>query len=132
MLIQVGEREKAIRVLINVWLRDQKMSCAYCGREKDFNRCEDCRGVDVPLATNKQILNGFTEELTTLRETRKNKYASTEKKDLRFALSMPVGLYNFLDRAFKRIYNESLFTKEYDVNWFLKKFGRYFGVPQER
>lgn len=67
-----------------------------------------------------------------LRETRKNNFASNKDKTMRMAISMPAPLYFFLDKSFKMMYNEDLFNKEYDINWFMKHFGKYFAVPKER
>lgn len=131
MYVKTGSREEAILALINLWLKDTKMSCVYCGKQDNFQDCQDCGGVEPPLGNNKQILKGFTEELNHIRSTRKNRFASTQDKSMRFGLSMPVGLYNFLIRSFRRMYNEDLFSEEYDINWFMKKFGKYFAVPEE-
>lgn len=132
MLLQKGSREDAIHALINAWLKDKRKSCVYCGRNSHFEDCSDCGGVNPPLGTNKDILQGFSQELRQIRETRKNKYASTGDKSIRYAVSMPAGLYLFLRTSFKHLYKEELFTKEHDINWFMRKFGKYFSVPQER
>jgi len=131
MTLVKGSRENAVHSLINLWLKDKRKSCVYCSRTKFFEDCRDCGGIDPPLATNKEILAGFNQELEKIRDTRKNEYASNDKKDLRYAVSMPVGLYQFLSTAFKNMYGEDLFNDKYDINWFMKKFGKYFAIPEK-
>lgn len=127
MLLQKGSRENAIHALINTWLKDPTLSCAGCGKVYNGEAC-----CDQPfIATNADILKQFTKELNVIRYTRANKHASTKDKSLRFAVSMPQGLMLFLTNSFKAMYNEDLFNKEYTVSWFMKRFGKYFGVPEE-
>lgn len=135
MLLQKGQREDAIHALINLWLKDERKSCMYCSRyESDLDKyhdCQTCQGKPL-LATNKEILKVFSAEMQQIRQTRMNKHGSTKDKSIRWGVSIPADLYRFLDSSFERMYGEHVITKEYDLNWFMKKFGKYFQIPEER
>jgi hypothetical protein len=131
MQIKTGSKEDAVHALINLWLKDTRKSCAYCGRSRFFEDCGICEGKNPPLGTNAEILEGFYEELKEVRATRKNKFASNNSKDFRLGISMPIGLYQFLDKTFKEKYKVNLFDEKGDLNWFMKKFGKYFAIPEE-
>lgn len=128
MLLTKGSREDAIHALINVWLKDTTKSCGWCGVKylDNKNCCEQ-----PFITTNANIFRQFYEELKRDRETRNNDFASTDDKSVRWTLSFPPGLLEFLTISFKRQYQEDLFSKEYDTNWFAKKFGKYFSVPRK-
>lgn len=131
VLIQNGNRDDAIRALINLWLKDKKLSCMYCSRNKYFEDCDTCHGKPL-LATNKDILEQFNIEMQELRQTRANKFAENKGGHMRMAVSMPSSLYAFLDTAMQSMYGEKLINDKYDLNWFMKNFGKYFQVPEER
>lgn len=125
MSCATGSREDAIHSLINFWLKDNTLSCGWCGEV--FDATIPC--CEQPfIATNAEILNQFNKEMAIRRDQQKNKYGSTDDKTLRIAISMPPSLMKFLECSFERLYNEKLFNKEYDTNWFAKKFGKYFAV----
>jgi hypothetical protein len=134
MLITHGNREDAIHALINTWLKDPTKSCAYCGKGYNYERfMAEGPCCEQPLInTNHEHMKLFQQELEVIRQTRKNKYGSNDDKTMRMGLSIPAGLYVFLDKAMIKNYGERLFTKEYDANWFMKKFGKHFQVPEER
>lgn len=129
MLIQKGSREDAIHALINTWLKDPTQVCGWCWRVYKPEHFPCCESPFV--SNNSEITKQFSRELQTIRETRRNKYASNKDKSMRWGLSFPYGLLQFLTKAFKDGYGEDLFNKEYDMIWFAKKFGKYFGVPEE-
>lgn len=131
MLLQKGSREEAVHSLINLWLKDNDKSCMYCSRRNFYEDCDTCHGKPL-LGTNKEILKVFSAEMDALRSTRSNKHASTKDKSLRMAVSMPVALYQFLNTSMERLYGEKLITEEHNLNWFMKHFGKYFQVPEER
>lgn len=127
MLLQKGSREDAIHALINLWLKDKRRFCGWCGQEYDGTVC-----CEKPfIGTNTEILSQFNTQMMVDRQTRKNKYASNQDKTLRWKLSFPPGLLGFLTQAMKKMYGEELFNKEYDTTWFAKHFGKYFQVPEE-
>lgn len=126
--IKVRNREDEIRDIINLWLQVPGRSCARCGQsEREGEACCD----SPALMTNAGILRAFTQDIRVLRITRANKYASDAKKDMRFALSFPVGLLKTLEDGMKHLHNEPLFTEDYPVSWFVKKFGKFFSIPEE-
>lgn len=145
MSSKTGSREEAITALINVWLRDPRKTCGWCGTLFDENAepkvtigmegeiikaykpcCEQ-----PYITTNYAILEQFHKELKERRNEQKNKYAANQTKTMRLTISMPPSLLLFLETAFKRLYQEDLFTKEYDHNWFAKHFGKMFAVAKE-
>lgn len=129
MLITKGNREDAIHALINTWLNDPTVHCGWCGEK--FNPAEYPCCEQPFVADNKTIFKQFHKELQMDRDNLTNKYGSNVSKNLRWTLKFPPGLLSFLEQSFLRMYDEPLFTKEYDINWFAKKFHRYFSVPKE-
>lgn len=127
MLIQKGSREDAIHALMNTWLKDKRRFCGWCGREYDGTPC-----CEKPfIGTNADILSQFNTEMMATRQTRMNKYACLKDKSMRWKLSFPPGLLQFLETAMDSLYHEKLFTQEHDTTWFAKHFGKYFQVPEE-
>ena len=129
MLIQRGAREDAIHALINTWLNDKTQHCGWCGARFDPAEYPCC---EKPfIANNKIIFAQFYRELQEDRDMTNNKFASTKGNNMRWTLKFPPGLLSFLEQSFYRLYDEPLFTKEYDINWFARKFYKYFSVPKE-
>lgn len=129
MLIQKGAREDAIHALINTWLKDQRQHCGWCGA--DFNP-ETYPCCEQPfVANNSVIFKQFQKELQLDRDKANNKFNSMKDKSMRWTLKFPPGLLSFLEQSFQKMYGEKLFTEEYDINWFAKKFYKYFAVPKE-
>jgi len=86
---------------------------------------------DLPLyCTNRAAYIRFLKEIKQVRETRKNIYASNSDKTLRLGVSLPANLYNFLNSSMRRLYNEQLFTEEFNMFWFIKHFPQ-FQVPEK-
>lgn len=129
MLLQKGNREDAILALINTWLKDPTLHCGWCG--ETYNPLNPPCCEQPFIANNVQILKQFHKELRMDRELSANKYASTQGKNMRLALKFPPGLLTFLERSFLNLYNEKLFNEKYSVNWFAKKFYKYFAIPEE-
>lgn len=129
--IKAGHREDAIHALMNLWLKQPHRWCLNC--EKVFDEISPVWPCcEKPyLTTNQLVFKRFIEHVKTERELAGNAYKSTPNKDMRHLLTFPPGLLQFLDSAMKRLYNEKLFTKEYDQRWFAKKFGKYFLASQE-
>lgn len=133
-----GSREDAIRSIINFWLKDPQLSCGHCGAnvsaehlvvlpngQLGYQCCEN-----VCIGDNKAHFEQFQRELREVRETRKNKFASNDKKNMRLALQFPPGLLLFLEKSMKKLYKEELFNDNHDVAWFSRKFKREFSVPE--
>lgn len=129
MLLQKGAREDAILALINTFLKDPTKRCGWCEESYDerfFPCCEQ-----PFITTNAGIWQQFHKELQQRRNQQSNKFAATDDKSMRVKLTFPPTMLNFLTRSFKMMYDEDLFSKEYDTTWFAKKFGKYFAVAQE-
>lgn len=130
MIIAKGAREDAIHALINVWLKDKTLVCGWCNTNFKEGSPDPC--CEQPfIGTNADIFRQFQAELAVTRGKQKNDFASTEKKDLRHVLSFPPGLMQYLTIGFYAMYGEELFNDQYDLIWFAKHFGKYFGVPQK-
>lgn|SRR3990167_6941007 len=132
MLIQKGNREDAIHALMNTWLKLPQRWCLNCEREFDpvdtkFSCCEN-----PYYTTNSIVFKRHMKEMDGIRETRKDKFASTgSDTGMRYLLRFPPGLLQYLEMSMKKLYHEKLFTKEYDQKWFAKKFGKYFCIAEE-
>jgi hypothetical protein len=126
-LMATGTRKQAIQSMINMWLKTEVMTCATCGEPY----VEGVSCCDFPvIGNNVDTLKIFLKELKKIKETRANKFASNKDKSLRFGVSMPVNLYNFLDKAMRKLYNERLFNDTHGTVWFAKNFPQ-FCVPEE-
>jgi hypothetical protein len=128
MLIKCGKREDAIHALINIWLKDQTKKCGWCGQVYNamFHPC-----CEQPfIGTNLDIFEQFYREIKSNRDSRKNEYASTDNKSMRWKLSFPPSLLQWLTKTFKELYNEELFNSKYGTTWFAKKFRKYFTMPE--
>lgn len=132
MNIVTGSRESCIEALICTWLSFPARYCNNCGKEDptEIALCAE-KGGQCLVGTNKEVLQIFFDnDLRLIKETRKNKWASSDNKSIRMTAILPQSLYRFLDDAMQRHYNEHLFTKEFDQNWFARKFPK-FQVPME-
>lgn len=133
MLIQRGTREDAIHSLMNIWLKMPDRWCLNCNQPFDeVSRRFGC--CDQPyMTTNALVFKHFLADMAQTRELQKNDFASTGDTNtkMRHLLRFPPTLLQFLDAAMMRLYEERLFTKEYDQIWFAKKFGKYFCVANK-
>lgn len=129
MLLQKGSREDAIHALINTWLKDPAHRCGWCQEEYKpelFPCCEK-----PYIANNAAIFKQFIKEKQLSADTRANDTATNKDKSMRWALSFPPGLLKYLTLAFKTLYNEELFTEQHNVEWFARKFRKYFTIPRK-
>jgi hypothetical protein len=124
-----GSRQSAIRALINVWLKLPIKCCATCGRDYYDGTPVDCCNNPV-ICTNRAAYTQFLRELRDIKLSRSNQFASNKGKTMRLGLSMPANLYLFLDGTMKRLYNERLINKEFDMFWLLRNFPQ-FQVPEK-
>jgi hypothetical protein len=128
MLIKAGNREDAIHALINTWLKDTTLRCGWCG-QRYYKYLMPC--CEKPfIGTNLDIFQQFYTQLKEDRDTRRNEFASTKCKTMRWKLSFPPGLLEWLDKSFETTYSEKLFNEKYTANWFARKFKKYFTVPE--
>jgi len=124
-----GTREEAIHALINMWLKDTRKKCGWCGAWYNplfFPCCEK-----PFISDNFGIMTQFYKEIKEAQQTRKNEFASTGKSNkLRWKLSFPPSLLSFLTNSFRTLYNEELFNKKHTTTWFAKKFRKCFSIPE--
>jgi hypothetical protein len=124
----IGTREDAIHALINMWLKDTTKRCGWCSSVYNPLTYPCC---EKPfIATNFEIMRQFYKELKEDRKTRKNEFASTGKKTLRWKLSFPPSLLSFLTHSFQKLYNEKLFHDKYNTTWFARRFKKAFTVAE--
>jgi len=132
MLIKTNDRWKPVEAFINMWLKDDTLYCNNCGLP--FHDIKDKSGKWEPccenpeLGTNWSITKRIIEENKELRKTRKNQYASTDKKDFRFKTRIPPKLYHDLTRYFEKEFKQKLFRDKKDATVFARKFP-VFRVP---
>jgi len=83
---------------------------------------------DFPCCENPQVgrhidhLRGVIKENRMIRETRKNKFASTEDKSIRWGISLPPKFFKDLCDAFEKTYGEKLLRDNNDLHEFMKEF----------
>ena len=127
MLIKVSDKWDEVRLLINLWLKEQKYYCNWCG--KDYTVGVAC--CDNPqIGRNIDHARGIIKQNKELKATRKNVHASTDDKTIRLGVSMPPALYTYLDRFFRSYKQSKLFDNPSDLHSFMKRFPM-FTIPQE-
>lgn len=128
MIIKTPDKEAAFRAVINTWLKDPRVYCNACGMTFMEGMPPCC---DAPqLGNNWDICAALIEQNKGIRESRMNKFASTEDKSMRWGVSMPVDLYRTLNKFCKENGDAGLFEEKSDLHWFAKKF-KVFAIPQE-
>ena len=132
-IIVKGNREDAIHALINTWLKDERRWCLSCNKDfdiLDWQYSGPCC-VDAYLTTNSLVMKHFIKEVDITKSQNLDEYGSTKDKSMRHLLKFPPGLLQFLEISMQILYNEKLFTEEYDQVWFAKHFGKYFCVAEK-
>lgn len=127
MTIKQGNRADAIKALINTWLKFPMKSCATCG--VDYMPGEPMCCEAPVICTNQVALEYFFKDLREVRETRLNCYGSNKDKTMRLGVSIPAGLYTFLDMSMNKMYGQKLFDDKHNTVWFAKNFPQ-FQVPE--
>jgi len=98
-------------------------------------KCYNCGAVIEPCCENPQIADNRTHTFALIKQNRemtkirKNRFASTTSKELRWGVSMPPRLYHCLDKYFRNQIKEGLFSKQDDLRQFMRKF-RAFRIPE--
>ena len=122
-------RATLLEKMINTWCEFPMPSCGWCGKSWDERDLTPC--CEKPyIATNKEILHQFIKQIQEDKQTRINAYASNKNKSMRYLITMPPGLFVFLERRMMLNYGEKLFTKKYPDTWFAKCFRKWFCVPE--
>jgi len=125
MLIKPKNREDAYRAVINTWLKDKTLYCNNCG--KTFDRLKDSPFCcDTPhIGTNMDHCRGIVNQNKEMMKTRKNDFASTQGKDIRWGLSVPISLFYTLNSWKKAQGFKGLFEEDGEITWFMKKFPQF-------
>jgi len=127
--ITTNSRVEYIRAMINECLRADYMSCASCG-ELITNDRLDIPCCEQPVwGTNKEHFRRFISEKKELTRTRMNSYGSNKDKTIRWGVSIPTFIYEFIRGALKP-YGEKVVDDKYDVQWWMKHFPM-FCVPEK-
>jgi len=128
MLIVSKDRKKFLHAIINTWLKDTRMYCNNCAADfkPELKKC--CE--DSQIGDNYSICKAVVEQNKMVKSTRVNSFASTSDKTLRWGVSLPLGLYQALERLCKKHDNLGLFNEKYDVSWFAKNFPQ-FAIPEK-
>lgn len=121
MLIKTPNKELAFRAVINTWLKDKSMYCNHCGQNYNGTIC--CENPQI--GKNIDHCAGIIKQNKEIAKSRKNDFASTEDKTIRWGVSIPPSLYSTLNN-FKKIHNQpGLFCEDGELNWFMKKFPQF-------
>ena len=128
MLIKTPNKELAFRAVINTWLKDKTYYCNTCGQIYPF----DGTCCESPfVGTNVDIFLALVKQNKETTKTRFNEFGSNKAKNIRWGLSIPIGLHNVLDNWKKmQIGNDGkplpgLFKEKGEVVWFGKKFPQF-------
>jgi len=120
-----NSKETALRAFIEEWIKDPTLYCSSCG-DKYIPCPEGCEPFvccnRMQICTNLVALWGVIQENKILRETRNNSFASNDKKDFRFAMSLPPKLLFDLEEYSINQLKEPLWQDYSEQNDFMKAF----------
>jgi len=126
MLIRTPDKFLSARAILNTLLKDTRKYCNWCGADFDPKYFPCC---DNPqIGSHIDHLRGIIKQNQMLRETRANDFASTKKKTLRLAVSLPQVLSREWERCFKNNQREKL-LKPGELRKFMKEFPQ-FCIPK--
>jgi len=127
--VSTPSRAKYVRAMINECLRHDYISCAACG-ELITNDRLDIPCCETPVwGTNKEHLRRFMIEKQEMTNSRLNQFGSNKNKTIRFGLSIPIFLYQFIQGALRQ-YGEEVIDDKYDITWWMKNFPM-FCIPEK-
>lgn len=117
----------AARAMLNVLLQDNTKYCNWCGaayNPADFPCCDNPQ-----VGNHKDHIRGIIRQNKAVRETRKNEFASTDGKHLRWGISLPPRVYQIWDLGFKKSFGCKLFETKEDMAHFCREF-KMFTIPK--
>lgn len=117
---KTANKEKAFKTVINIWLKDQRLYCNWCGEifgQVPFPCCENPQ-----VGRNLDHCRGVIEENKALRKELDNEMAMTPSMNIRYGINMPPALFNVLEAYCKIHGDKGLFAEKADLRWFMKKF----------
>lgn len=124
MLIQTHDRFEAAEALMNVWLKDRTKYCNNCNQNFNPDSKEACCE-NPQIATNFDHCFGLIKQNKEIQKSRKNDFASTDDKSLRWGISLPPRLYHLLDKYYKSHNEKGLIRDKADFTKFMKKFPQF-------
>lgn len=96
-------------------------------RRKDILEEKCCE--DPQVGTNADHARAVAKQCREIRETRKNDYASTEGKDIRWGVQLPIWMYNALNN-YEQKHGRKLINGKDDINWLAREYPQ-FRIPKE-
>jgi hypothetical protein len=127
---KTSDKWLACRNFINLWLSDPTLYCNNCGMPFHAAHFRDSPCCDTPqVGRNFDHMKGLFDQNKRRREAQKNRYGSTDKKDMRVCVSIPARLLTDLERFFKQ-HGEKLWNDDKELKQFMVRFPE-FRVPQE-
>ena len=128
MFVKTTDKWTAIHAFINTWLRDETKYCNNCGQDfiLDGNVC--CE--NPQYGTNAEYMHALLKQNKLRQETRKNEYASDDKKTLRLGVSILPRLLEDLEEYCATTIKEKLWKDNKELNAFMRRFPM-FTIPEK-
>lgn len=126
-------KETALRAFIYEWIKSAEQYCNYCGMVyvKAPEGCIEEPCCEKPhIGTNLVFLYMLLAENKILRETRNNKFASNEEKNLRWGISITPRLLHDLEDYSINTLKEPFLRDKDEMDAFMRSF-REFTICQE-
>jgi len=128
MLVITTNKWDAVHAFINTWLKDPRWYCNNCGKNYGYGEipkppytCCDEPQVGRNIDHTKAVIKQNKE----IQESRKNDFASDEKKTLRWGISLPPALLRELEKYFREQYQIKLFENKEELYQFMRKFPQF-------
>jgi len=126
---KTNDKWLACRNYINLWLSDPTLYCNNCGMIFHAAHFKDSPCCDNPqIGRSFDHMKGLVDQNKRRRYEQKNRYGSTDKKDMRVCVSLPPKLLQELEEFYKR-HGEKLFNNEKELQTFMVRFPE-FRVPE--
>lgn len=126
MIVRSTNKWDACKAYINTWLKDPRWYCNSCGKNYGYDRpkapfvcCEDPQ-----VGRNIDHTRGVVKQNKAIRESRKNDFASDDKKTIRYGLSLPPALMRDLEKYFVQ-YGEPFLRDSNEMAQFMKAFPQF-------
>ena len=126
--VKTTDKWTAIHAFINTWLKDDTKYCNNCGMDfiPDGMACCD----NPQYGTNKEYMVALLKQNKLRQETRKNDFASDDKKSLRLGVSILPRLLDDLEQYCETTMKEKLWKNDHELNEFMRRFP-CFCIPKK-
>lgn len=114
---------KAVRALINTWLKDESFYCNHCGLDAHpalllkESCCENPQ-----IGRNKDHYVGCVKQNKAISQQSKKSTGATDSGAMRHAIALPPRLMSFLENHFRDNYGEKLFNDKKELHQFMREF----------